>query len=81
MRVSVQFYSSFKDLAGCAQTTETLPEGSSVADLLRRLDQRFPGLAGMENSMMIAVGVDYQRRYYPLKEGDEVSLFPPVQGG
>jgi molybdopterin converting factor small subunit len=31
--------------------------------------------------MLIAVGVDYQKGDYVLKEGDEVSLFPPVQGG
>ena len=28
-----------------------------------------------------AIGVDYQPRTYVLKEGDEVSFFPPVQGG
>jgi len=27
------------------------------------------------------VGVDYQPRDYVLQNGDEVSLFPPVQGG
>jgi molybdopterin converting factor small subunit len=31
--------------------------------------------------MLIAVGVDYQSRNHVLNEGDEVSLFPPVQGG
>ena len=31
--------------------------------------------------MLVAVGVDYQKPDYLLKEGDEVSLFPPVQGG
>ena len=35
----------------------------------------------MQNSTLIAVGVDYQTRSYRLQEGDEVSLFPPVQGG
>jgi molybdopterin converting factor small subunit len=29
----------------------------------------------------MAVGVEYQQRAYVLQEGDEVSLFPPVQGG
>jgi molybdopterin converting factor small subunit len=29
----------------------------------------------------MAVGVDYQDRSYVLKTDDEVSLFPPVQGG
>jgi molybdopterin converting factor small subunit len=35
----------------------------------------------MQNSTLIAVGVEYQSRDYVLKDGDEVSLFPPVQGG
>lgn len=81
MRVPVHFYSYFKDLAGCAQTEETAGEGSTLAELLRKLFQRFPKLAALEKSMLVAVGVDYQPRDYVLKEGDEVSLFPPVQGG
>jgi MoaD family protein len=81
MRVSVHFYSYFKDLTGCAQANETAGDGSTLADLLKKLFQRFPELAAMERSMLVAVGVDYQPRNYVLKDGDEVSLFPPVQGG
>lgn len=81
MKVTIQFYSYFKELTGCAQTTETLPAGSTIGDLLKALIARFPKLAGMQNSTLIAVGVEYQDRNYALKGGDEVSLFPPVQGG
>jgi molybdopterin converting factor small subunit len=35
----------------------------------------------MKKSALVAVGVDYQGGDYPLSEGDQVSLFPPVQGG
>ena len=81
MEIAVNFYSYFRDLTGCAQTTETLPSGSSIADLMNQLIARFPNLRAMQNSTLIAVGVDYQGRGYLLREGDEVSLFPPVQGG
>ena len=81
MRVTVGFYSWFKDLTGCAQLTETLPAGSTVDELLTQLIVRFPKLAAVQRSTLIAVGVDYQDRQCVLKEGDEVSLFPPVQGG
>jgi molybdopterin converting factor small subunit len=81
MRVRVHFYSYFKDLAACAETDETAAEGNTLADFLRKIFERFPKLAAMERSMLVAVGVDYQPRDYVLKEGDEVSLFPPVQGG
>ena len=81
MRVTVSFYSYFKELTGCGQTQEELPAGSTLNDLLGRLSDRFPKLGPMGKSMLMAVGVDYQDRNYALKDGDEVSLFPPVQGG
>ena len=81
MRVIVSFYSYFKDLAGCSQVTETMPDGSTLEDLLNHLAVRFPKLAAMRKSTLMAVGVDYQDCRYVLKAGDEVALFPPVQGG
>ena len=81
MRINVSFYSYFKDLAGCAQTSEEMPVGSTLEDLIGKLQDRFPKLETMRKSMLVAVGVDYQDRKYALKDGDEVSLFPPVQGG
>jgi molybdopterin converting factor small subunit len=81
MRVTVSFYSYFRDLTGCAQVVETLPEDSTLDDLFVQLAIRFPKLAAMRKSTLMAVGVDYQDRSCTLKAGDEVSLFPPVQGG
>ena len=81
MRVLITFFSYFKDLTGCQQTFETLPPGSTIDDLQKQLAIRFPRLTAMQNSTLTAVGVEYQGRNYVLQEGDEVSLFPPVQGG
>jgi molybdopterin converting factor small subunit len=81
MRVVVCFYSYFKDLTGCSEVTETLPDGSTIEDLLNQLAIRFPKLGSMRKSTLTAVGVDYQDLRYVLKADDEVSLFPPVQGG
>ena len=81
MQISVQFHSYFKDLTGCSGASEVLPDGATLGEFHRRLMARFPKLAAMDKSTLIAVGVEYQLRDYRLKEGDEVSLFPPVQGG
>jgi MoaD family protein len=81
MSVTVHFYSYFKELTGCAQVAEEIASGGTIADLLQKLSARFPKLIAMQNSTLIAVGVDYQPKTYVLREGDEVSLFPPVQGG
>ena len=81
MQITVHFYSYFKDLTGCAETTEKLADASTIADLLAQIVTRFPKLHAMQNSTLIAVGVEYQGKDYVLKNGDDVSLFPPVQGG
>ena len=81
MSVTVYFYSYFKELTGCATTAEEVAPGGTLAELQQQLGARFPKLAAMQNSTLIAVGVDYQPKTYALQEGDEVSLFPPVQGG
>lgn len=81
MQITVQFYSYFKDLTGCARTCITTPDSTTLGALHEKLMADFPKLAAMKKSTLIAVGVDYQARDYVLKDGDDVSLFPPVQGG
>ena len=81
MSINVCFYSYFKDLTGCARTTETMPEGSTLADLFKSVSAKFPKLGAMHKSTLMAVGLDYQDRNHVLRDGDEVSFFPPVQGG
>lgn len=81
MTISVQFFSWFKDLAGCAQTQEIVQPGCTLGELHERLLTRFTKLAPARKSTLLAVGLDYQPRDYVLKDGDQVSLFPPVQGG
>jgi molybdopterin converting factor small subunit len=81
MQTTVHFYSYFSDLTGCSQVVETLPAESTIEDLLNQLCSRFPKLAGMRRSMLIAVGVEYASQDHQLREGEQVSLFPPVQGG
>ena len=81
MQITITFYSYFRDLTGATEATETMEPGSTISDLLKQLFTRFPKLEAMQNSMLIAVGLEYQKRDYALREGDQVSLFPPVQGG
>jgi len=81
MQVKVLFHSYFRELAGCSETSENLPDGPTLAPLVKRLQERFPKIKPMERSTLMAVGVEYQQGDFILQEGDQVSLFPPVQGG
>jgi molybdopterin converting factor small subunit len=79
--IRVHFYSWFKDMTHCSQTLVAIPDNSTIGDLKMAVFEQFPKLSAVQNSMLVAVGVDYQRADYVLRPGDEVSLFPPVQGG
>jgi molybdopterin converting factor small subunit len=81
MEITVQFHSYFKELTGYAEVRETVAPGATLGALYDQLMARFSKLAAMKRSTLLAVGVDYQTRDYVLQDGDEVSLFPPVQGG
>ncbi|MEP6663501.1 MAG: MoaD/ThiS family protein [Verrucomicrobiota bacterium] len=81
MQIPVHFYSYFKELTGCAETREEISHPTTIENLFHLLSKKFPKLTEMKKSTLVAVGVDYQTWDYVLREGDEVSLFPPVQGG
>ncbi len=81
MNIRVTFYSYFNELAGVPETTVALAEGATLGELFEQLLKDYPKLEPMRKSTLLAVGVDYQPRDYVLKGGDEVALFPPVQGG
>ena len=58
-----------------------VPEGLTLGALLERTWARFPKIGALRLSTLVAVGVDYREPGYLLRAGDEVALFPPVQGG
>ena len=59
-------------------------EVRDVAGLLEWLRGRGPGYAEALRDLSVirvAVNQDYVGRDHPIREGDEVALFPPVTGG
>ena len=81
MKITVQFFSYLKELAGTSEHAFDVHDSVTVDELLAVIYQQFPRLEPLRKSTLVAVGVEYQRRDYQLHEGDLVSLFPPVQGG
>ena len=81
MKVTVKFWSYFRDLTECEETSLEVNEGETLGDVYSEVMKKFPKLAQMKNSTLKAVDVDYQTDDFELSDGDEVSLFPPVQGG
>lgn len=81
MRVRVIAFATASDIVGRGPTEIELPEGSSLGDLQRLLEERFPAIVPLWPRLAIAVGGGLSPPDHPLAEGDEVALLPPVSGG
>jgi sulfur-carrier protein len=73
--------------ARIGQAEEELPRPSEVRDVAELLDwlkRRGPRYAEALRDLSIvrvAVNQEYVGRDHPIRDGDEVALFPPVTGG
>ena len=81
MKITVQFFSFLRQLVGCNELSLDLPEGLTVADALLQVYTKFPRLKEAEKTTLIAVGVEFANPTAPLRDGDVISLMPPLQGG
>ena len=81
MKVTVQFFSFLRPLTGQSELPVELPAAATVADLQEELYRQHPRLREAEKTTLIAVGVEFAKRSDRLKDGDVVSLMPPLQGG
>ena len=81
MTVTVKFWSYFKDHTECAETSLELPPDATLGEAHAAVIAQFPVLGDMQSSTLKAVGVNYQPDEFLLNDDDEISLFPPVQGG
>ena len=81
MRIKVKLFASFRDIVGTKEEDITLPEGSTVQQLLERYIGLFPQMAKFREHIILSVNKDYGAPGRVLKDGDEVSFLPPVSGG
>ncbi|HUR33995.1 MAG TPA: molybdopterin converting factor subunit 1 [Vicinamibacterales bacterium] len=81
MRVTVRLFARLRDIAGTAEMTRDVADGTTVGALWHELATEMPAIASYERSISTAVNADYARRDQVLADGDEVAFLPPVSGG
>jgi MoaD family protein len=81
MKVRVQFYAQLRDLVGTHELDLELVEGATVGDLLGEIYAQQPALRSQDKTILIGAGVEFVDRNYELKQGEEIAIMPPVQGG
>jgi molybdopterin converting factor subunit 1 len=81
VRVNLLFFASLVDVIGSRTLPLELSEGSTVEDLLTRLESEYPKIAEYRSILLTAVNQEYVESAHPVAEGDEIAIFPPVSGG
>jgi molybdopterin synthase sulfur carrier subunit len=81
MLIRVKLFALARQLAGRETIDVELPEGSTVADLRKRLAADVPQLAGLMKHLTFAVGTDYAADHAKIPAGADVACIPPVSGG
>ncbi|HVM59280.1 MAG TPA: molybdenum cofactor biosynthesis protein MoaE [Verrucomicrobiae bacterium] len=81
MKITVQLFSFLRQLTGQTELLLDLSDNATVADVLTLLYAKFPRLKEADESILIAIGVEFAPRTTRLRDGDVLALMPPLQGG
>ncbi|MCP5278784.1 MAG: molybdopterin converting factor subunit 1 [Thiobacillus sp.] len=84
MNIRLLYFARLREVFGLGREDMELPSPASLADLLEALRGR-GGVWAQElapgRAFRLAVNQDIAGQDAPLREGDEVAIFPPVTGG
>jgi molybdopterin converting factor subunit 1 len=81
LRIKVRFFALFSEVVGKGIEELDIEEPITAGAFLEKIVQRYPGLRSYLDHVTIAVNTEYAEPSQTLKDGDEVSFFPPLSGG
>ena len=80
-KISVRFFARYAELAGCTSSAVNLETPATVADVIARVREVFPGTKALPPQPLAALNERHVRLDALVREGDEVALLPPLAGG
>jgi len=81
MKIKVKFFSAHREAAGRGEMEMELDEDTTVKGLLDILTSMYPGMGKLADYTVMSLNHKYASGEELLREGDEVAIFPPVEGG
>ena len=81
MRIRARLFATYREQAGLDRLELSVPEGATVARAVEQLLAECAPLPRDFRPYLIAVNEEFANLDYPLHDGDEVAMYPPVSGG
>lgn len=81
MRITVLLFAQLAESIGARSIEIEARDDATAADLLRAVEDKFPSLAAMRNTIAVAVDGRYTTRETVIGSGQTIALIPPVSGG
>jgi molybdopterin converting factor subunit 1 len=81
IQVRIKFFAAPREALGTSEIEMALPPGTTVAELIDRLEEAYPVLRAYTRFLSVAVNRAYVGVQTELHDGDEVACLPPVGGG
>ena len=79
--VRVLFFGAARDAVGQGEVDLVLQGTPTAASALALVRENFPDLSRFGRSLLFAVNQEYALPDAPVRDGDELAIFPPVSGG
>lgn len=81
VRIRVLFFGAARDFVDTNPLEVSFAAPATVGSVFRQLVEKFAPLERFGRSLLFAVNQEYATPETPLKENDELAIFPPVSGG
>lgn len=81
VKIRVLFFGAARDAVDANQLELSVDSPATVSSAFQKLSERFSQLQRFGRSLLFAVNHEYATAETPLKENDELAMFPPVSGG
>lgn len=80
-KISVRFFARYAELAGCEWSAVNISTPATVADVVAKVREVFPGTTAIPPRPLAALNRRQVKLDTAVNEGDEVALLPPISGG
>lgn len=80
-KISVRFFARYAELAGCTWSHVNLETPTTVAEVIARVREVFPGTKDLPARPLVALNKRQVKLDAVVNEGDDVALLPPFAGG